>query len=237
MTRQLTELDHLVVAARTLEEGAQYVADALGVEPADGGRHPGMRTHNRLLGLWGGLYLEIIAPEPDADAPGGGATRPRWFGLDEPVTRTRLEQGPFLAHWVARVERPRDLGQWQRQYPDRLPPVIPMTRGDYAWHICVPEDGALPGWVDTTSAHGARGAGFGIVPTLIQWDLPRHPAAALPPTGIALKSLRGYHPEAETLRPYLAWLGAQRLIELDGSLVEPALVAEFETPDGVRALQ
>jgi hypothetical protein len=56
MTQQLIRLDHLVVAARSLDEGAQYVADTLGVTPADGGRHPGMGTHNRLLGLWGGIY-------------------------------------------------------------------------------------------------------------------------------------------------------------------------------------
>lgn len=302
MTRQLTYLDHLVVAARSLDEGAQYVADTLGATPVAGGRHPGMRTHNRLLGLWGGIYLEIIAPEPDdADAPAGdganGGVRPRWFGLDEPAMRARLEKGPFLAHWVARVERPRQLSLWQRQYPHRLPPVIPMTRGDYAWHITVPEDGALPEWVDpshagataddtaaatadSTAAHhepaggtgpqptddthviadgsesaaseragsapviasgpsarARRGPGHGIVPTLIQWDLPHHPAAALPETGIALKSLRGCHPHADALRPHLQWLGAAHLIDLDGSSPEPALVAEFETPAGVRVLR
>lgn len=62
-------LDHLVVAARTLEEGVAYVADTLGIEPAGGGAHPSMRTHNRLFGLWGRAYLEVIAADPDAPAP------------------------------------------------------------------------------------------------------------------------------------------------------------------------
>ncbi|WP_374196481.1 VOC family protein, partial [Burkholderia sp. Se-20378] len=35
--RSLT-LDHLVIAARTLDEGVRHVADALGIEPAGGGR-------------------------------------------------------------------------------------------------------------------------------------------------------------------------------------------------------
>ena len=41
--------DHLVVAARTLEEGAAWVEARLGVAPVPGGKHPTMGTHNRLL--------------------------------------------------------------------------------------------------------------------------------------------------------------------------------------------
>lgn len=78
-------LDHLVVAARTLEEGVAYVADTLGIEPAGGGAHPSMRTHNRLFGLWGRAYLEVIAADPDAPAPADGRPRPRLFGLDDPA--------------------------------------------------------------------------------------------------------------------------------------------------------
>jgi hypothetical protein len=224
MSARLSQLDHLVVVARTLEEGAAHVAGQLGAQAVDGGSHPFMGTHNKLLNLWGGSYLEIIACDPAA-----AAARPRWFGLDDARLRQRLDKhGPFLAHWVARVERPRSLQRWQRQYPERLAPVLPMTRGAFAWHITVPDDGALPGW---------NGAGDGIVPTLIQWDLPHHPAAALPATGIALKSLRGFHPRAEALRDHLRWLGAKQLIALETNLGEPALIAEFDTPDGVRTLK
>jgi hypothetical protein len=51
MTAHPLRLDHLVISARTLDEGTQYVADTLGVAPAGGGAHPLMRTHNRLLNL------------------------------------------------------------------------------------------------------------------------------------------------------------------------------------------
>jgi hypothetical protein len=76
-----------------------------------------MGTHNRVMGLYGGLYLEVIAIDPSAAAP----DRPRWFGLDGDLMRQRLRDGPFLAHWAARVERPADLSRWQAQYPDRSP--------------------------------------------------------------------------------------------------------------------
>jgi hypothetical protein len=231
------ELDHLVVAASTLEEGARFVADTLGVELAAGGTHAAMGTHNRLLGLWGGAYLEVIAIDPQAerdraDRPLGddAATRarPRWFGLDDPAVRARLANGPYLAHWVARVARPKDLGRWQAQYPARIASVIPMARGDLTWRLTVPEDGAFPAW---------QGAGDGIVPTLIQWDTVAHPSTRLPATGLALKTLRARHPRAEAVRDQLEWLGAAHLVELESATDGiAALTAEIETPAGVRTL-
>jgi hypothetical protein len=225
------ELDHLVVAARTLEEGARFVADTLGVEPSGGGAHVATGTHNRLLGLWGGAYLEVIAIDPQAESRRTGTesnARPRWFALDEPAMQERLARGPYLAHWAARVPRPKDLGRWQNQYPKRIPTVVPMTRGDLTWRLTVPEDGAFPSW---------QGLGEGVLPTLIQWDTPAHPSARLPATGLALKKLTARHPRAEDLRAQLEWLGAAHLVELetaeDG---QPALVAEIETPSGLRTL-
>ena len=78
-------LDHLVVAAASLEQGAAWCEATLGVVPGPGGVHATMGTHNRLLRIateaFPDAYLEIIAIDPAAPAPG----RPRWFGLDDPV--------------------------------------------------------------------------------------------------------------------------------------------------------
>lgn len=226
-------LDHLVIAAPTLEAGAQHVADALGVTPQPGGAHPGMGTHNCLLGLFGGIYLEVIAIDPEAPAP----TRPRWFGLDTEAVQARLRHGPFLMHWVARVERPTDLSLWQAQYPTRIPPVIPMTRGDLRWRITVPQDGSLPAWPadDADGTDGPATPGDGILPTLIQWDVSTHPSSRLPNQGLALRSLRARHPQAARLAEALQWLGGTRFVPEASTLAE--LSAEIETPDGVRTLR
>jgi hypothetical protein len=232
LTAHPLRLDHLVVSARTLDEGVQYVADILGVEPAGGGAHPLMRTHNRLLNLWGGAYLEVIAVDPHADvareATETAAPRPRLFALDAPATHARLENGPYLSHWVARVDRPKHLPTWQAQYPQRIPPIVPLTRGDFAWGLSVPEDGAFPAW---------QGAGDGVLPSLIQWDTARHPSTVLPETGIALKALKGVHPQADTVAAQLQWLGAAHLIDVQATDGPAALVAEFETPSGLRTLK
>lgn len=215
------KLDHLVVAARTLEEGERFVAGKFGVGTAGGGAHPLMRTHNRLLNLWGGAYLEVIAIDPDA--PPADAPRARLFALDDPAMQARIESGPQLVHWVVRVDRPRLVARWQAQYPERIAPVVPMSRGASTWALTVPDDGAFPAW---------QGAGDGVVPSLIQWDTTRHPSAALPETGIALRSLTGYHPRAETIAEQLAWLGAAHLMRIEPTSGAPGIVAEFELPDG-----
>lgn len=166
-------IDHLVVAARDLEHGARWLEDRLGVTLAPGGAHVAMGTHNRLLRLDGRkrLYLELIAIDPAAETP----PRPRWFGLDSPEMRARLAERPHLIHWVARSD---DLSG---EATPAQGEILAMRRGDFRWRITVPTDGGLPA--------------DGRLPTLIQWDVPCHPADRLPESGCALLSLDTSRPE------------------------------------------
>jgi hypothetical protein len=161
-------LDHLIVAARTLEEGAAWVEARLGAAMAGGGKHALMGTHNRLLRLDAGRYLEVIAIDPHAPDPG----RPRWFELDTPSMGRRLEDGPALIHWVERVD---DL---EAALGDDAASVeiLELSRGPYRWRMGVPRDGGLP--------RGGRSA------TLIQWLGGLHPWGALPETGVRLSEFR-----------------------------------------------
>ena len=65
--------DHLVVGSTDLAAAVAHVEDALGVRMQPGGAHAVFQTHNALMGLEDGLYLEAIAPNPAVPAP----TRPR----------------------------------------------------------------------------------------------------------------------------------------------------------------
>ncbi len=68
------ELDHLVITAATLEQGVAWCEATLGATPGPGGQHALFGTHNRLMKVEGeghaGVYLEIIAIDPQAPAPG-----------------------------------------------------------------------------------------------------------------------------------------------------------------------
>jgi hypothetical protein len=163
----LPELDHLVVAARTLDEGVRWIERELGVAPVAGGEHPLMGTHNALLALGPDTFLEVIAIDPAAPPP----ARPRWFALGTPAMDALLARGPTLVHWVERVD---DIEAALADYPERVE-VLDAARRHYRWRIGVPPDGRLP--------CGGR------CPTLIQWLGP-HPASALPSSGCSLVALR-----------------------------------------------
>jgi hypothetical protein len=104
-----------------------------------------------------------------------------------------------------------------------------MSRGDLRWRITVPEDGSLPGWAGV--------AGGGVMPTLIQWDVPDHPGMSLPRQPLKLKRLTGHHPQAGLLAEGLRWLGADGLITLAQDAGAPWLEAEVETTKGLRTLR
>src|SRR5262249_45989860 len=147
-------IDHLAVAALSLE--SRELDELLGVPLSPGGRHARMGTHNRLLRLGEGAYLELIAIDPQGTTP----ERPRWFELDDPMMQSRLARGPRLVHWVAGVASPElpplpfDVGPWE-----------PFQRGDLSWQLTVRADGKLPA--------------DGVVPSLICWSGSNHPASRL----------------------------------------------------------
>lgn len=203
--------DHLVLATRDLEQGAAWLEDRLGVSLAVGGRHERMGTHNRLLGLGEGFYLELIAIDPQAPMP----DRPRWFELDR--LSPNLDQ-PRLIHWVARSENIQ--GETEAS-SEALGEIMPMARGDYRWRITVPADGHLPGG--------------GLIPTLIQWDVAFHPAQRLPEAGCRLMKLEAFHPQPARIRSALAALDLSSRLDVHPCEAggEAQLVAYLRTPRGL----
>lgn len=207
--RMMWHIDHLAVVCRDLRHGVALVEETLGVTMRPGGRHARFATHNALLGLAGGLYLEVIAPDPEAKT--GTA---RWFGLDQ------IDAGSRLGNWICRVP---DLGRALALSPPDAGDPVEMERADLHWTIAVPKDGSLPmqgGW-----------------PTLIEWAAgTHHPAQRLPVSGCALSALTILHPNADAIRVGLAGMLTDPRLRFE-TAARPGLVADFETPDGPRRLQ
>jgi hypothetical protein len=178
----MMELDHLVVTCASLEEGAAWAEDLLGVPLEEGGRHDRFGTHNRLLSLGEGLYFEVIAPEP-----GPAPQVPRWFGLEEAAE-------PRLGNWIARVP---DLAAALAEAPPEAGEALDLARGPFRWSVAVPPDGSLP-W-------------GGAFPTLIQWREGGHPADRLPDRGVRLLALEVGHPRAPRLKSLLERLQDPRV--------------------------
>lgn len=177
-------LDHLAVAAESLEEGRAVVEAALGLTLQPGGRHAHFGTHNLLMGLADGLYLEVIAVDPEAPAPGYA----RWFDLD------RFHGAPRLSNWICAVD---DLEAAMARHP-QAGAAVDLARGDLRWRMAVPEDGVL--------SYDNR------FPALIEWQAGGHPSARLLDSGARLERLVVAHPEAGALRAELSDLSDPRVV-------------------------
>lgn len=209
----LCRIDHITVTAPTLNAGAAFVRQALGVEPQPGGEHPRMGTHNLLLRLGDDVFLEVIAPNPVAPAP----SRPRWFGLDTLAP----DASPALSTWVARTS---DIRTTATVCTEPLGEVEPMTRGSLNWLITIPADRTVP--VD------------GIAPALIEWHTDRHPASTLPDAGLSLIRLELFHPDPARVSRMLSSIGLDGPITVSSVTegVMPHLVAHINTRSGPRVL-
>lgn len=201
------KMDHLVVGATTLQAARTCIEDALGVAMQPGGDHAVFQTHNALLGLEDGLYLEAIAPNPAVPAP----TRPRWYDLD------RFTGPARLSNWACAVE---EMEAALADMPAGFGTPVQVRRGALNWRMAVSAEGTTP--FDN------------LWPALIEWPVGVHPATRLTPTGIRLRRLTLVHPDATTLADQLARHLSDDRVAIEAGPV--AMYADFATPHGDRSL-
>jgi len=206
-------LDHLTVAALSLDEGVAHVRRALGVEIPPGGAHPIMGTHNHLMQLGNSVFLEVIAPDP-----GVTPQRPRWFGLDDPDMHRRLACSPRLLTWVVRVA---DIRTALADVPGAAGEPVQVSRGTLSWQISIAPDGSLP-----------SGGAF---PTLIEWPDGVLPGLSMPDLGCRLDRLSITHLDGASLAASLkSFFADDRVVISSGAEIE--LRAAIMTPLGPREL-
>jgi hypothetical protein len=216
-----TRLDHLVLGTVDLERGGAWLERFLGAALSPPGRHLRMGTHNRLLSLGPQCYLELIAIDPDGPPP----FMPRWFGLDTPDVQERIAARPRLIGWVARTGA---IDVLSEKTGGVLGGIHPMERGDgsekFRWRISIPEDG-----------HPVEG---GLVPSLIQWDVPFHPCDRLPDQQCRFEWMEAAHPNPAKVNYLLGELGLENTLTLTSTPPYSGMTmcAYIRTPGGVKTL-
>ncbi len=211
----MLKLDHLAIVAPTLHEGVAHIREILGVEMPFGGKHPLMGTHNHLMKLGEGRFLEVIAVDPDAPE----TARARWFGLDDRVAiRRQWDRGHRLSAWVAATA---DLGAILARYGDIFGEATHQRRGDLNWLFAVKPDGSLP----------MEGA----LPSLLEWPDGIGPAHKMVDLGCRLDRLTITHPRAKEAQAVLADLGFQDQVKWSEGKTF-GMTASVRTRDGLRLL-
>ena len=232
-----TQIDHLVVAATSLEQGVQWCEALFGITPALGGEHALFGTHNRLFKIatpkFSMAYFEIIAINPAAVRSKKTTTlHPhRWFDLDNPELQKSISKEPRLIHFVASSPDIKAARMALRMEGIDRGPAIHAERqtskGLLHWQISVRADG--------------QRLFDGALPTLIQWGKPDateplrlHPRNTLPRSGVTLQSIDITHPSAEKLQTAYASIGLNGISISEG----PANIkATLKTPKGIVVLE
>lgn len=204
-------IDHILYASSDLERGMNEIERLLGVRPVPGGRHPQYGTHNALLSLGTGVYLEVIARDPDLPAPQRGAL------LDIPATA-----GSRLLTWALRVGDVRQAAESARKAGAEFGAVETGSRAK--------PDGSMISWTLTDPyAMPMDGA----MPILIDWGNTVHPSGAVP-SGGELVELAIEHPDDESVRKALSALGAEIEVRRGDEFL---IRATIRTKNGLVTLQ
>jgi hypothetical protein len=204
----MNQLDHIVYGAHDLAAAMEDLDARFGVRAQEGGRHPGLGTHNALLSLGERAYLELIAPDPSQPPP---PRRPfRLDSLGEPGLVAWAVACDDIDAVIARA-RERGYDPGDRVELERAVPGGPVLR----WSVAIRELGAGP------------------MPFLISWGDTAHPARSAP-SGLRLLDFRIEHPDPAAFAAQLAAIDVDApVIEAQRT----ALVASIEGPTGTIELR
>ncbi|MEO6956814.1 MAG: VOC family protein [Antricoccus sp.] len=199
-------IDHLVWGVRDLSAALTSFEDALGVKPAEGGRHIGRGTRNYLVALTNTAYLEIIALDEENPTPEGTATP---FGLDT------LKSDRVLT-WAIHPDDIDAAAAICLRHGANHGPIAPMSRRDAA--------GVELSWRLASSPVRPLD---GVAPFLIDWGASPHPAGSGIPS-VELVDLRIAHPQNGAVQGLFTDLG----IGLQVASGEPQIDVVLRGPGG-----
>ena len=211
----MLKLDHLTVVAPSLAEGVLHVRNCLDLDVPFGQRHPYMGTYNHLLQLGDTVYLEIVALDPEAAAPG----RRRWFGLDDQQrVGSDWEEGRRLRGWVARTDA---IDAIVAAHGHVFGEKVALPAANSSFDFAIPIDGSLP--LD------------GAAPSIIDRRGKPRSMAAIADLGARLKSFALEHPNPDAVDALYRTLMVDRPPEIAKG---PKLRyrARIDTPSGPREL-
>ena len=177
-------VDHIILGVSDLKAGIEQIHRQTGVRPIYGGAHPG-GTHNALIALGAGTYLELLAPNPDS--PNFAKQRGE---LDRYKTPTPIG-------WAIGTEEPNALRRQLVRAGFEVTKPQPGSRRR--------EDGSILRW-QTFELSRPEDA---VTPFFIQWlDASQHPSLTAV-QGCSLSKLRASDPNPPALQRLFRLIGVK----------------------------
>jgi len=207
-------VDHLVWCVDSVDKGIEKFEALTGVRPCIGGQRLGLGTHNALLSLGDGVYLEILALDP------AQKMEARWIGIDCPTK-------PCLATYCVQSDgKLEDVQASAKAKGYDIGSIKDYSREN--------TEGKTLKWRLAADHHtsGYEKLPFrGLVPFIVDWSVnPLEHPSAISPKGCRLAELRAYHPNPEELRKVF------EALNLKGITVEAGdterLEAILDSPNG-----
>jgi hypothetical protein len=146
----MNKLDHIVIAANTLEEGTTYIENKLRIKLSEIGYHKDMGTYNRVVKISKRVYLEVISIDRNCEQ----LKSKRWFNLDSLKLQSQLKKSPRVIGYVIENEDTKILKYYE--------PFFRASRGKYKWKFAMPDTN-----VSTIADQPYLN---GIIPSLINWE-------------------------------------------------------------------
>ena len=144
------KLDHIVLAANTLEEGTSYIENKLRIKLSNIGYHKDMGTHNRVVKISKSVYLEVISIDPNCEQ----IKSKRWFNLDSSKLQSQLRKSPRVIGYVIENTTNKILKYYE--------PFFKASRGEYKWKFAMP--------CNNSNISADQSYQNGIIPSLINWE-------------------------------------------------------------------
>lgn len=188
----------------------QELSKKMGVEVLYGGQHKTEGTHNAVVNLGNGAYLELLA----IDEKNTAIASSRWMGID-------LITEPIMTRWALKsTNLPSDVKILQTANPE-MGEIFAGSRKK--------TDGSTLRWAMVKPLSHPM---VEILPFMVDWKDSVHPTMTMPDV-CKLIGMRATHPTPHLLQPTLNNLGA--VIDLQkGNTI--SLEAVIQTPNGVLIL-
>lgn len=197
------QIDHVVIGVPNLESAITEIEQLTGVRPVVGGSHPGRGTHNALLSLGHGVYLELIALQPGAKETTDNA---ELVALKEPTP----------VHWAVST---------------RTAQSAVASLRTLGFNPSTPEAGARQtpaGGLLQWRTFWLNDAPIG-APFFIEWQSGSPHPSTTSPSGCSLRALHVASPDAVALRKLVAGLGLDVDVRLASS---PRISVQLVCPGG-----